>query len=261
MRGRRPSPLDDSGARRGEASKALGAGRPCSGPERARRARAASVAVSSLRPHADVAELVDAHGSGPCLGNQVEVRVLSSASGAPMGGARSPPPARAARIVRPAILGPARVSERGPRKTRRSAQSGHSRGQAARAARRLGPPETSGKHSQSAINSHLTRKGWDPIQYTGQPPDLARRRVRCCPSTRGAAGMGSQKEYGRGGDKGRRVGAGSRKPLPFSARRRLRPRCPRSADRRHLGTARPRPDPRRRSSRAPPRLDNSRLSA
>src|SRR5206468_347492 len=29
---------------------------------------------------ADVAELVDAHGSGPCGGNFVEVRVLSSAS-------------------------------------------------------------------------------------------------------------------------------------------------------------------------------------
>jgi hypothetical protein len=29
---------------------------------------------------ADVAELVDAHGSGPCGGNSVEVRVLSSAS-------------------------------------------------------------------------------------------------------------------------------------------------------------------------------------
>src|SRR5580692_8832732 len=29
--------------------------------------------------HADVAELVDAHGSGPCGGNSVEVRVLSSA--------------------------------------------------------------------------------------------------------------------------------------------------------------------------------------
>ena len=28
---------------------------------------------------ADVAELVDAHGSGPCGGNSVEVRVLSSA--------------------------------------------------------------------------------------------------------------------------------------------------------------------------------------
>src|SRR3954471_12197096 len=30
---------------------------------------------------ADVAELVDAHGSGPCGGNPVEVQVLSSASG------------------------------------------------------------------------------------------------------------------------------------------------------------------------------------
>ena len=29
--------------------------------------------------HADVAELVDAHGSGPCGGDSVEVRVLSSA--------------------------------------------------------------------------------------------------------------------------------------------------------------------------------------
>ncbi len=28
---------------------------------------------------AAVAELVDAHGSGPCLGDQVEVRVLSAA--------------------------------------------------------------------------------------------------------------------------------------------------------------------------------------
>jgi ribosome modulation factor len=37
-------------------------------------------AISSPATHADVAELVDAHGSGPCLGNQVEVRVLSSAS-------------------------------------------------------------------------------------------------------------------------------------------------------------------------------------
>ena len=32
------------------------------------------------RPQADVAELVDAHGSGPCGSNPVEVRVLSSAS-------------------------------------------------------------------------------------------------------------------------------------------------------------------------------------
>jgi hypothetical protein len=30
-------------------------------------------------PHADVAELVDAHGSGPCARKGVEVQVLSSA--------------------------------------------------------------------------------------------------------------------------------------------------------------------------------------
>jgi hypothetical protein len=36
-------------------------------------------AISSRNHSADVAELVDAHGSGPCPGNWVEVRVLSSA--------------------------------------------------------------------------------------------------------------------------------------------------------------------------------------
>src|SRR5262245_54443650 len=34
----------------------------------------------TIRPHADVAELVDAHGSGPCARKGVEVQVLSSAS-------------------------------------------------------------------------------------------------------------------------------------------------------------------------------------
>ncbi|CRI68020.1 hypothetical protein THIOKS190125 [Thiocapsa sp. KS1] len=34
---------------------------------------------TSPRPHAEVAELVDAHGSGPCGRKLVEVRVLSSA--------------------------------------------------------------------------------------------------------------------------------------------------------------------------------------
>jgi hypothetical protein len=34
-----------------------------------------------LLSRADVAELVDAHGSGPCGGNPVEVQVLSSAWG------------------------------------------------------------------------------------------------------------------------------------------------------------------------------------
>jgi hypothetical protein len=61
VRGRRPSPLDDGGRTRDT----LATGPLLSSPRR--------------RP-ADVAELVDAHGSGPCGGNSVEVRVLSSAS-------------------------------------------------------------------------------------------------------------------------------------------------------------------------------------
>ena len=36
--------------------------------------------AATLSVRADVAELVDAHGSGPCGGNPVEVQVLSSAS-------------------------------------------------------------------------------------------------------------------------------------------------------------------------------------
>src|SRR5437764_7682632 len=36
-------------------------------------------AAAKLFSRADVAELVDAHGSGPCGGNPVEVQVLSSA--------------------------------------------------------------------------------------------------------------------------------------------------------------------------------------
>jgi hypothetical protein len=79
VRGRRPSPLDDGG---------VVLERPCRGYQRAVIARllaAGGPGVSSVRylrssHHADVAELVDAHGSGPCLGDQVEVRVLSSAS-------------------------------------------------------------------------------------------------------------------------------------------------------------------------------------
>ena len=35
--------------------------------------------LATMRVRADVAELVDAHGSGPCGGNPVEVQVLSSA--------------------------------------------------------------------------------------------------------------------------------------------------------------------------------------
>ncbi len=68
VRGRRPSPLDDSGAG--------------PGPEATRApVRRSRPLVRYRRPlPADVAELVDAHGSGPCGGNSVEVRVLSSAS-------------------------------------------------------------------------------------------------------------------------------------------------------------------------------------
>src|SRR5664279_2230127 len=87
MRGRRPSPLDDSGARltatrlakRGEPI--LGASAPRgSGVAPVPLARRACDIFALPHGHADVAELVDAHGSGPCLGDQVEVRVLSSAS-------------------------------------------------------------------------------------------------------------------------------------------------------------------------------------
>ena len=85
MRGRRPSPLDDSGA--GTAAPRLAKRRapiPSLAGVGARGVRrcARTTCVRYLRyphGHADVAELVDAHGSGPCLGNQVEVRVLSSA--------------------------------------------------------------------------------------------------------------------------------------------------------------------------------------
>ena len=38
-----------------------------------------AAAPATLVLRADVAELVDAHGSGPCGGNPVEVQVLSSA--------------------------------------------------------------------------------------------------------------------------------------------------------------------------------------
>jgi hypothetical protein len=88
MRGRRPSPLDDSGAQSAASRLAKRSGRhqpPALSQRRARSAgrrqgRRGSCDIFASRPLADVAELVDAHGSGPCLGDQVEVRVLSSAS-------------------------------------------------------------------------------------------------------------------------------------------------------------------------------------
>jgi hypothetical protein len=77
VRGRRPSPLDDGGvvlsdpveAIKGLQSRGFSLRRPGGPPVRYLRSS----------HHADVAELVDAHGSGPCPGNWVEVRVLSSA--------------------------------------------------------------------------------------------------------------------------------------------------------------------------------------
>src|SRR5213596_585120 len=59
-----------------------GRGEPESGVagyEPARRRYRRSYAAATLGVRADVAELVDAHGSGPCGGNPVEVQVLSSA--------------------------------------------------------------------------------------------------------------------------------------------------------------------------------------
>ena len=54
-------------------------GQPCSRPPRGRGATNAGRRAATLSLRADVAELVDAHGSGPCGGNPVEVQVLSSA--------------------------------------------------------------------------------------------------------------------------------------------------------------------------------------
>jgi hypothetical protein len=87
VRGRRPSPLDDGGpvSPRGiEASKpspsdALQTANRNRFPAPELSAREAPRAISSTPDHADVAELVDAHGSGPCGCKSVEVRVLSSA--------------------------------------------------------------------------------------------------------------------------------------------------------------------------------------
>src|SRR3954466_15249023 len=70
VRGRRPSPLDDGGKGTFRVASALG---PTSG-------RGSPVERYARCTPADVAELVDAHGSGPCGSNPVEVRVLSSAS-------------------------------------------------------------------------------------------------------------------------------------------------------------------------------------
>jgi hypothetical protein len=86
MRGRRPSPLDDSGAQTTGRGYQSARSRCEMLARRARRDLGIAsgppwgCAIFAARSLADVAELVDAHGSGPCLGDQVEVRVLSSAS-------------------------------------------------------------------------------------------------------------------------------------------------------------------------------------
>src|SRR4029453_2883284 len=46
-----------------------------------RRGKLARGTATMAHPRPDVAGLVDAHGSGPCGGNPVEVQVLSSALG------------------------------------------------------------------------------------------------------------------------------------------------------------------------------------
>ena len=78
VRGRRPSPLDDGGSCEMSRLAKEAATEPVTRPTK-RLAHPPARAISSALGHADVAELVDAHGSGPCRSNPVEVRVLSSA--------------------------------------------------------------------------------------------------------------------------------------------------------------------------------------
>src|SRR5207247_9087939 len=64
------------------ADRGLGRGRECErerGREDEKTPFQAANGTATLGLRADVAELVDAHGSGPCGGNPVEVQVLSSA--------------------------------------------------------------------------------------------------------------------------------------------------------------------------------------
>jgi hypothetical protein len=80
LRIRRPSPLDDSGEDAGHFSEPAGGGarrRSQESPLGRRGARGAQPVNCLLR--AAVAELVDAHGSGPCGREPVEVRLLSAA--------------------------------------------------------------------------------------------------------------------------------------------------------------------------------------
>ena len=81
----------------------LGRRETCAGPGVRGRSRDAA----RMRTRADVAELVDAHGSGPCGGNSVEVRVLSSASRAPASAIRSARAVAVALVVACALAVPA----------------------------------------------------------------------------------------------------------------------------------------------------------
>src|SRR5437764_883200 len=63
----------------GIAARIRSATRRCVAARRARYVRLAGAPSRSRCGRAKVAELVDAHGSGPCGGNPVEVQVLSSA--------------------------------------------------------------------------------------------------------------------------------------------------------------------------------------
>ena len=77
VRGRRPSPLDDGGLYAGSRL-AKHQARPAFRRTRCGRPRGGWCDIFALHL-ADVAELVDAHGSGPCVLWDVEVQVLSSA--------------------------------------------------------------------------------------------------------------------------------------------------------------------------------------
>ena len=134
VRGRHPSPLDDGGQRRSSLA-------------------TDPLLSSSPRTRADVAELVDAHGSGPCGGNPVEVRVLSSApSESPLNGAFFMTACAPGCVAQPPSGDPAphRVRRRGhDQHQHRPAR--HLRGPPAgrRRRRRLGSERNAARHAQA----------------------------------------------------------------------------------------------------------------
>ena len=91
-RARSPSARPGSAARTGRRSPSARPGSAARTGRRSPSARPVRAARAGLHPtgpaplatfhvHAAVAKLVDAHGSGPCGGNPLEVQVLSAASG------------------------------------------------------------------------------------------------------------------------------------------------------------------------------------